>query len=84
MKKMFDSIHKLSSNSKAEKIWLRDELQRLLSERIAVTAGKNNRSHSSSHVSCFPAIDRSKNLSITASDTVYFKLKKSFDVKNKI
>jgi len=60
LKKMFDSIHKLSSNSKAEKIWLRDELQRLLSERIAVTAGKNNRSHSSSHVSCFPAIDRSK------------------------
>ena len=60
LKKMFDSLHKLSSNSKAEKIWLRDELQRLIGERIAVTAGKNHRSNCSSHVSCFPAIDKSK------------------------
>ena len=61
-KKMFDSLHKLSSNSKAGKVWLREFFRRGINERISATMAKNTRNDSSTLpvVSCFPSIDTSK------------------------
>lgn len=60
LRKLFETLYGLSSNSKTEKKWLRDRLQTAIHERIATTASKNKQSEQSTLVSCFPAISTSK------------------------